>query len=188
MPYRGEVLSNTEEILRQRAIIAAKRLDVSEDDDGINVVYFRIGNEEYAIESEVVSAIHPFVALTPIPYAPSYIQGIFHMRGRFVSVVNLKHFFGMEMQDDEEVHFLLLLGDERMEFCVAVDAVLEHSTLSKTALKLIPAGFDLPRPDLIVGVSEEGVIVLNGKKLLADSAMRVYQEITTSYKGGENVK
>jgi len=32
------------------------------------------------------------------------------------------------------------------------------------------------------------VVVLNGKKLLADPAMRVYQEVVTSYKGGENVK
>lgn len=181
-------MNTRDEILRQRAIIAAKRVDASEYEDRINVVYFRIGNEEYAIESEVVSEVHPFMALTPVPYAPSYIQGIFHMRGRFVSVVNLKHFFGMETQDDEEAHFLLLLGDERMEFCVAVDAVLEHSTLGKTALQLIPSGFDLPRPDLIVGVSEEGVIVLNGKKLLADPAMRVHQEVATSYKGGENVK
>lgn len=181
-------MNNTEAILRQRAILAAKRLDENEEEDGINVIYFRIGNEEYAIESEIVSEVHPFTALTPVPYAPSYIQGIFHMRGRFVSVVNLKHFFGMETQDDDVAHYLLLLGDEGMEFCVAVDAVLGHSTLVKTALQLIPPRFDLPRPDLIVGVSEEGVIVLNGKKLLADPAMRVYQEITISYKGEKNVK
>lgn len=181
-------MNNTEAILRQRAIKAAKKMDVSEGEEGMDVIYFRIGNEEYAIEAEAVSEVRTFMELTPVPYAPSYIQGIFHMRGRFVSVVNLKRFFGMETQSGDVSRTILLLSNGEMEFGVAVDAVLEHSKLSKKTLQAIPSDLDLPRPDLIVGVSEEGVIVLNGKKFLGDSAMRVHQEVTTSYKGRENVR
>jgi len=181
-------LNNTEVILRQRAIKAAKKMDVSEKAEGMDVIYFRIGNEKYAIEAESVSEVHTFMELTPIPYAPSYIHGIFHMRGRFVSVINLKCFFGMETQSGDVPRTILLLDNGEMEFGVAVDAVLEHSKLSKKTLQAIPSDLNLPRPDLIVGVSEEGVIVLNGKKFLGDSSMVVHQEVATSNKGKENVK
>ncbi|MCX6072761.1 MAG: chemotaxis protein CheW [Campylobacterales bacterium] len=179
-------MNNTEAILRQRAIAAAKRVESTEWEDGIDVITFRIGNEHYAIESDVVNEVHASMKLTLVPYTPSYIQGIFYMRGRFISVIDLKHFLGMETQSDEVLGSLLLLHNGEMEFAVAVNDVQEQTKLSKKTLQL-PSGFDLPRTDLMIGVSEEGVILLNGKKLLSDSAMRIHQEVVPLYKGGENV-
>ena len=179
-------MNNTELILRQRAITAARKIESTECEDGVDVITFRIGNESYAIESEVVNEVHSLMKLTPVPYTPSYIQGIFYMRGKFISVVDLKHFLGMEIQSDEVFSSILLLSDGEMEFGVAVNEVQEQTKLSKKTLQL-PCGFDLPRSDLMIGVSEEGLILLNGKKLLSDSAMRIHQEVVTLYKGRENV-
>lgn len=180
-------MNDTQLILKTRALAAAKRIESTEYDDGIDVIYFRIGNEHYAIEADVVNEVHTRMKLTPVPYTPSYILGIFYMRGRFVSVVDLKSFLGMERQSDEVFGSLLLLSDGDMEFGVTVDDVQEQTKLSKKMLQL-PSGFDLPRSDLIIGVTEEGIILLNGKKLLSDSAMRIYQEVVTLYKGGGNVQ
>lgn len=180
-------MKNTELILRQRAIAAAKKIESAECLDGVDVITFRIGNENYAIESEVVKEVHSLMKLTPVPYTPEYILGIFYMRGKFISVVDLKHFLGMETQSDEVFGSILLLSDAEMEFGMVVNEIQEQTKLSKKTLQL-PCGFDLPRSDLMVGVTEEGVILLNGRKLLSDSAMRIHQEVVTLYKGRENVQ
>lgn len=181
-------MNNVETILRQRALKAAIKLEAPESEEGVEVIYFRIQNEIYAIEADVVTEIHKFTKPTPIPHTPSYICGIFHMRGRFVSLVNLKVFFGIQSINEEATRSILLLSDDNMEFGITVDEVIEQKKILKKEIQTIPAGFDLPRPDLIIGVTQAGVIVLDGKRFLSDSTMLIHQDSATIYKGKNNVK
>lgn len=168
-------MNNVEDILRKRALKVARKLESTEILEGIELIYFRIENEIYAIEAEVVSEVHNFKEPTPIPFTPAYIEGIFHLRGKFISLVNLKIFLGIsEKSERDEMVSILLLEDERMEFGIAVDEVLEQKRASIKEIQTLTTGFNLPRADLIHGVTENGVIVLDGKKLLADSAMTIH--------------
>mgnify|MGYP002629575646 CR=1 FL=1 len=169
-------MNNVRNTLRQRAIKAAKKLENTEIIDGIELIYFRIESETYAIEAGVVSEVHKYKEPTPVPFTPAYIQGVFHMRGNFVSLVNLKIFLGIPEQNEKVATLcILFLSDENMEFGVAVDEVIEQKRVSKKEIQTLTAGFDLPRADLILGVMENGVIVLDGKKLLADPTMIVHK-------------
>lgn len=180
-------MDKEEIILRKRAIEAAKTVQISEDEESLDLVYFTIGNEKYAIEAYIVSGVHMYATPTPVPHTPSYIEGILYMRGRFVSVLNLKSFLGMHAQNSEMTHSLLLLGNETMEFAVAVDEILEETKLSKKVIQSIPPGFDLDRKELIAGVTEEGIIVLDGKKFFSHPTMSIQQEVTTILKRSEDV-
>jgi purine-binding chemotaxis protein CheW len=164
-------LNDVENILRQRAIKAAQRLETTEIIDAIEVIYFKIQDEIYAIEAEVVSEVHNFKEPIPVPFTPSYIHGIFHMRSKFVSLVDFRSFLGIREKSEKKAISILLLSDEIMEFGIAVDEVLEQQKLSKKDIQNLSLSFDLPRADLVIGVTEDGVIVLDGKKLLADPAM-----------------
>lgn len=168
-------MNNVENILRQRALKAANKLESTEILDGVELIYFKIENDIYAIEAGVVSEVHKFKEPTPVPFTPSYILGIFHMRGKFVSLVNLKSFLGIPEQSEAGATLsILLLDDENMEFGIVVDEVLEQKRVSKKEIQTLTAGFDLPRADLVLGVTENGVIVLDGKKILSDSTMIVH--------------
>ncbi|MFA6196034.1 MAG: chemotaxis protein CheW [Sulfurimonas sp.] len=167
-------MNSVENILRQRAVKAATRLKTTEISDALELIYFRIENEIYAIEASVVSEIHKFKEPTPVPFTPSYIYGIFHLRGRFISLVSLRAFLGIAEQSKEHSHSILLLSNEIMEFAITVDEVLEQRKLSKQEVQEIPSGFNLPRADLVIGVTENGTIVLDGKKIMADSAMIIH--------------
>lgn len=173
MQSKGKLLKNSESILRERAIKASKVEVGNLFDDGINLVYFMIDGQKYAIESKLVSEVYPFVLITKVPHTPSYIEGIVHIRGRFVSVVNINNFFGMSKVNNEQSKLFLLLRNEEVEFAIGVDAVLEQSVISQKQLQQIPPDFDFLRADLLLGVSEDGVIVFNGEKLVADSAMMI---------------
>jgi purine-binding chemotaxis protein CheW len=179
-------VNNTNAILRERALKAAKRVESTENEHVREVVSFRLGNELYCIEAEAISEVCPFSQPTPLPHVPWYILGIVHMRGRFVSIVNLKSFLGIG--NDDLSRTVLLLSDGEMEFGVSVDEVVDELRISEKSIRMIPSGFNLPRSDFILGVNEAGLIVLSGKKLLSDPDMRVHQEVVTTYKGRENVQ
>lgn len=166
-------MNNVQNILRQRALKAAKKLESNEIIDGIELIFFRIGNDIYAIEAGSVSEVHKFKEPTPVPFTPAYIQGIFHMRGKFISLVNLKSFLGITEQGEaKEALSIVFLSNQTMEFGIAVDEILEQKRISKKEIQTLTAGFDLPRVDLIVGVTENAVIVLDGKKMLTDFTMK----------------
>lgn len=181
-------MDNRQKILRQRAIKAAQKLEDDELQDDFDVIYFKVANEIYAIEAQSVSEIHNFVEPTLIPYTPSYILGIIHIRGRFVSLVTLIKFFKIQTQEESNPNSILLLSDNRMEFGVSVDEVLEHGKILKSEIGNVSENFDLPRADLIMGVTQNGVIVIDAKKFLADSALLIHQEVATLYKGKNDVK
>lgn len=166
-------MNNSEEILRSRAIKASKKIETIQSEDGLEVIYFTIAKESYAIEVKVVNEIHIFSEPTHVPHMPSYIMGIIHIHGRFISLVNLKRFLENTIQIENSTGSILLLGYEQMEFGIVVDEVISQKRLSKSTIQALTSGFDLPRADLMIGVTEEGVIVLDGKKLLADSAMKI---------------
>ena len=174
-------MDKKEQILRQRAIETAKKFEMKNTGEGIDVVCFMLEDEKYAIEVLMVSEVHTFVQPTPIPHTPPYITGIIYLRGRFVSVVDLKHFLGMKEKNTENTSSLLLLSDGVMEFAVTVDTVLEKIKLNKQIIQDIPSGFHLPRKELIYGITEKGTIMLDGKKLIADPEMKLYQEVNTRY-------
>lgn len=171
-------MNSVQDILKKRAILAAKVEEVSSVEDGIWLLGFILGNEKYAIEVDMVSeVISSTLSLTQVPGTPSYIKGIFHIRGEFVSVVNLQEFLGIVNDDEEEANLFLLLNDENMEFAIKIQAIGEQFIVSRKNLQPIPIDFDFPRGDLILGMSEDGVIVLDGKKLIADPAMSIYMEV-----------
>ncbi|MDD5717791.1 MAG: chemotaxis protein CheW [Sulfuricurvum sp.] len=176
-------MNNTEAVLKARAIEAANIIERFEQTNGINVVVFMLGKDLYAIEAEVIQDVHTYSKPTTLPHLPPYLEGILHIRGRFVSIVNLKRFLGVEATRDEPARTILLLNDGVMECGVSVDEVIEQSALDQDKIRPLPSGFNLPKPDLIRGITEGGMSVLSGKNLLADPDMTIYQEVVTSYKG-----
>lgn len=174
-------------ILRERAIEAAKKVDVIEAEEYIDVVCFKIGNEEYAIETTIVSEVNRYTIITPVPHTPSYINGIFYLRGRFISIVDLKHFLGIEGESLAKSQSILLLSDNKIEVGIVVDEVLEETTLLKKSIQTIPIGFDLDRKEIISGVTEEGIILIDSKNFLCNPGMVVHQEVTNSFIRREDV-
>lgn len=180
-------MDNTREILRKRAADAAKKVEEKGVIDGVEIIRFKIGNEVYAVEALLVDEVHAFIDPVAVPYIPAYIEGIVNIRGRFVSVVNMKRFLGLEEGEAAHERFLLFLSDGLMEFGVVVDEVLDEIRLSKKMIRPIPQGFALAKKELIAGVTEEGTILVDGGKFLNDPAMTVHQEVATPSKGRENV-
>src|SRR5438309_8269909 len=60
----------------------------------LHIVGFQVGRETYAVP---IASLHEIVRLTEItavPDAPEYIEGVINLRGKIVSVIDLRKRFG----------------------------------------------------------------------------------------------
>lgn len=58
------------------------------------ILQFQIGSSRFAVDSSRVIEVIPAVALRPVPHAPHYLKGLFHYRGKIVSVIDLAELMG----------------------------------------------------------------------------------------------
>ena len=60
----------------------------------LHLVGFRIGRETFAVPIDMVHEIVRVPEITSVPDAPEYIEGVINLRGKIVSIVDLRKRFG----------------------------------------------------------------------------------------------
>jgi chemotaxis signal transduction protein len=67
--------------------------------DGISLVIFELGSENYGVDIAAVEGIIKMQEITRLPHAPSFVEGITNLRGAVVPVVDLRKRFGLTAQE-----------------------------------------------------------------------------------------
>src|SRR5450631_2119917 len=81
-------------ILRKRAKALARQLEQDHDaGTGLDILEFLLSYETYAIEMCWVAETYPLKDLTPLPCTPAFVAGIINVRGRILSVIDIRRFF-----------------------------------------------------------------------------------------------
>ncbi len=58
--------------------------------DSLQLVCFRVGEEEYGIDIMRVHEVVPALPITPVADAPAFLEGITELRGAFFGVIDLR--------------------------------------------------------------------------------------------------
>jgi purine-binding chemotaxis protein CheW len=163
-----------QEILQQRAQgLAQARGGARRVADAVEVVSFRVGNDSFAIATPFVRAVRPLGDWTPVPAGPDFLVGVFNLHGQVVALFDLSRLFGTARPSPETTNpsWLLVLGEERIEFGVVVGGALEVATLGTDEL--------LPPPTVggpvLRGVTAAALQVLDGEALLHDARLYLDQ-------------
>ena len=107
--------------------------DSAEQIEGLQVVAFKLREEEYGVNIFQVQEIRNLVDITRVPFAASYIQGVINLRGSVLPVIDLKKRLGLEptpYTDDTRI-VTVMVGE--LPVGMLVDAVTEVLTI-KTKL------------------------------------------------------
>ncbi|HJX04878.1 MAG TPA: chemotaxis protein CheW, partial [Thermoplasmata archaeon] len=59
-------------------------------------VVFRLGKEEYGFDVSMVREIHNMEDIAKVHRSASHIEGVINLRGKLLTVVNLRVRFGMD--------------------------------------------------------------------------------------------
>lgn len=104
----------------------------------IQVVAFRVGNEEFCLEISKVREIKEMMPITRVPNAPDYVEGVINLRGQITTVVNLKKKLGY--YDDEDLsNKKIIIAEVKGEIVgIIVDAVSDVVMLTEDQIEPTP--------------------------------------------------
>lgn len=104
----------------------------------IQLVSFRLDNEEYGVEVLKVREIIRMVNITQMPNTPNYIEGIINLRGKVIPIVSMrKRFSLMDTENDSQTRVIIMdISGELLGF--TVDAVSEVIRISSSEIQPSP--------------------------------------------------
>lgn len=165
-------------ILKARARAIAQEPPAEEIAGGrIEIVGFLLAYERYGIESSYVREIHPLKELTPLPCTPAFVLGIVNIRGRILSVIDIKKFFELPEKGLTDLNKVIIVRAQEMELGILADAVLGVRSIPRTEIQASLPTLTGIREDYLTGVTKERVVILDVAKLLSDRKIIVQEEV-----------
>jgi purine-binding chemotaxis protein CheW len=149
----------------------------------LQLVTFKLGDEEYAIDILKVQEINRMVEITSIPSAPEYVEGVINLRGKVIPVINLRKRFGLDIKE-ADAQSRIMVVDIGVKVGIIVDSVSEVLRLSSDTVEPPPPMTTGNGSEYISGVGKLGdrlVILLDIEKLLKNeevNEMELIQEQT----------
>jgi purine-binding chemotaxis protein CheW len=90
-----------------------------------HVVIFRLADEYYALDIQTVQEIVRMPAITSIPGADTWVEGVTNLRGRVVPVIDLRRRCGVEASDPTADTRIVVVSSSAGMVGLIVDAVTE---------------------------------------------------------------
>lgn len=137
-----------------------------ENDSQKQLVTFQLGNEQYGIDIMDVNEIWKVESVRSIPNAPSYVEGIFNLRGDIVPVINLHRRFHIKKvqlsEDDELLSGSIIININGTKIGIIIDKVLRVVTIELDQVQPPPQIISGIGAEYIQGVvqSEDGYLIL----------------------------
>jgi len=163
---------------------------VAAAEDVRQYVLFRLGPEEYGLPIVKVSSIIRYEPATPVPRAPSVVEGVINLRGRVIPVVNLaRKLFDQDFNPTPSSRIIVAEG-EAGQVGLAVDAASEVVSIASADILETPESALTPETsEAFEGVTRHGdrlIILLDLDKALprGDYESQATGEIA---EGDENV-
>ena len=144
--------------------------------DNFQLVVFRLGQEEYAVNISFAHEIIRIPALTKMPNTPPFLEGVFNLRGKVIPVIDLKKRFELPYSERDVDSRLLILELDGMKAGIIVDDVSEVMHVNKTSIENLE--------DEIVGISEnsiEGICLVEDRIIILLNASKLKEEIFKVY-------
>ncbi len=96
----------------------------------MQLVVFRLGNEEFGADISQVREIIKAGEITSIPQAPPYVHGVINLRGQVTTVVNLRRRLGMPDKTADVNSRIVVAEVDHSTVGMMVDSVTEVKYIS----------------------------------------------------------
>ncbi|MGB9598842.1 MAG: chemotaxis protein CheW [Minisyncoccales bacterium] len=116
------------------------------------LLIFKVGRNRYAIPIGELSQIIEDRGLTPIPFVPPFLKGIFSLRGRIVGVIDVLERMKLQKREDSLTRKIIVLEKEGDLFGLRVDGIDHVVEVDFLSLEPPPEGFDVALQEFVVGV------------------------------------
>ncbi len=135
----------------------------------LQLVSFRIGNEEFGVDILKVQEINRMMRLTIVPNTPQYIEGVINLRGRIIPVIDLRTRLGLPHKEPDANTRIIVTEVEENTVGFIVDEVNEVLRIPKSIIEPPPAMVGEVNSDFITAIAKLNntlLILLDLNKIL----------------------
>ncbi len=113
----------------------------------LQLVSFKIGEEEFGVDILKVKEINRILKITKVPNAPTFVKGVVNLRGRIIPVVDLRSRLGMPSIEYNGKTRIVVVELENRTVGFIVDEVSE--------VLRIPRDITEPPPEMVANVDTD---------------------------------
>lgn len=136
---------------------------------------FRVGQEEFGTEVQNVKEVLEVLPITKVPRTPDYMKGVINVRGKVISVIDMRLKLGIPVSERTEDTCIIVMeiGEEAVVGAL-VDKVQEVIVLESEQIEPAPkigAGIDT---DFLqgIGAKDEGfIMILDAQKVMVEESL-----------------
>lgn len=111
---------------------------MTNEQDAGQYVIFRLGLEEFAFDISKVKEIFPTQEITKVHRSPEHIEGVMNLRGRLVTVIDLRKRFKLDAKDLDESSRIIVVDASDAPVGFLVDEVTEVIRMPVDSVEPVP--------------------------------------------------
>lgn len=124
-------------------------------------------NEEYGIGVEQVQEIRTLETITRLPNAPTHVRGVTNLRGKIISIVDIKQKLGFPASETDNNARILIAELNNKQVGLLVDQVDQVMRISTSDIEQSDSGFSQNMRG-IAKIGDRLIIILDLPKILED--------------------
>ena len=118
------------------------------------VVVFGLGSEDFGVSISSVESIIKMQAITKMPHAPVFVEGVTNLRGKVLPVMDLRKRFGLPPQEVDKNSRIIIINVNGLEVGMIVDGVSEVLTIPEQNVEPAPAIATTVDSGFITGIAK----------------------------------
>src|SRR3954470_5185606 len=138
--------------------------------NNLHIVGFRVGAETFGVPIAYVHEIVRVPEITNVPDSPGFVEGVINLRGKIVSVVDLRKRFGEKEITTTKKNRVLVVESNGKLVGLIVDSASEVVRIPSSDVEPPPKVFEDDQLSYVTGVRK-----LNGRLIILVDLQKVLQ-------------
>ena len=146
----------------------------------LHIVGFRVGAETFGVPITYVHEIVRVPAITSVPDAPEFVEGVINLRGKIVSVVDLRKRFGETKVDPHKKNRVIVVESDGKLVGLIVDSASEVMRIPNADIEPPPSVLQNSESSYVTGVGKlqnRLIILVDLKRVLQRGELRKLSEV-----------
>jgi purine-binding chemotaxis protein CheW len=141
----------------------------------LHIVGFRVGRENFGVPIGLVHEIVRVPEITAVPESPNYVEGIINLRGKIISIIDLRKRFGEKEIHSHRTNRILVTEVEGKMVGLIVDAASEVMKIPESDVEAPPNVFEEGEVRYVTGIGKRKgrlVVLIDLTRILQKGELR----------------